>query len=103
MKFLIAGGGTGGHLYPGVALAEEITTRGQGNEVLFVGTQRGIEARVIPELGYPLELIDVKGLKGTGLLRMVLGVLRLPVSFFQSWRIISTFSPDVAIGVGGYE
>lgn len=102
MKFLIAGGGTGGHLYPGVALAEEITTRGQKNEVLFVGTRRGIEARVIPELGYPIEFIEVRGLKGSGLLRMVLGVLRLPVALYQSWRILSKFRPDVALGVGGY-
>ena len=55
MKMLIAGGGTGGHLYPGVALAEEVTTRQSGNQVLFVGTERGIEARVIPDLGYPIE------------------------------------------------
>lgn len=102
MKFLIAGGGTGGHLYPGVALAEEITTRGQGNEVLFVGTRRGIEARVVPELGYPIEYIDVRGLKGSGLVRLIAGLLRLPVSFMQSWRIISEFRPDVALGVGGY-
>ncbi len=102
MKFLIAGGGTGGHLYPGVALAEEITTRGQGNEVLFVGTQRGIEARVIPDLGYALECIEVRGLKGSGLLRLVMGLFRLPLALFQSWRILHKFRPDVAIGVGGY-
>lgn len=102
MKYLIAGGGTGGHLYPGVALAEEITTRGQGNEVLFVGTQRGIEARVIPELGYPIEYIEVRGLKGSGLFRLIMGLLRLPLSLLQSWRILSKFRPDVAVGVGGY-
>ena len=60
MRLLIAGGGTGGHLYPGVALAEEVTTRQKGNEVLFVGTKKRIEARVIPELGYRIEFIDVK-------------------------------------------
>lgn len=102
MKFLIAGGGTGGHLYPGVALAEEITTRGQGNQVLFVGTRRGLEARVVPELGYDIEFVEVRGLKGSGPLRLVAGLFRLPLSFLQSARIVARFKPDVALGVGGY-
>ncbi len=99
---LIAGGGTGGHLYPGVALAEEVTTRQKGNEVLFVGTAKGIEARVIPELGYPLELIEVVGLKGKGLGSLFLGLLRVPGAVFASRRILGRFKPDIAVGVGGY-
>ncbi len=102
MKMLIAGGGTGGHLYPGVALAEELTTRQKGNEVLFVGTKRGIEARVIPELGYPIEYMDVVGLKRKGLIGLLKGLLRLPRSFMQARRILKQFSPDIAVGVGGY-
>ena len=102
MKVLIAGGGTGGHLYPGVALAEEITTRQPGNHVLFVGTARGIEARVVPELGFPIRFIDVIGLKGKGILGMIRGLLQVPVAFMQSIRILREFRPDVAIGVGGY-
>jgi UDP-N-acetylglucosamine--N-acetylmuramyl-(pentapeptide) pyrophosphoryl-undecaprenol N-acetylglucosamine transferase len=102
MKMLIAGGGTGGHLYPGVALAEEVTTRQTGNEVLFVGTQRGIEARVVPDLGYPIEFIDIAGLKGKGIFGMVRGMMRLPVALYQSLGILRRFDPDVAIGVGGY-
>lgn len=102
MKILIAGGGTGGHLYPGVALAEEITTRKAGNEVMFVGTKRGIEARVIPELGYPIEFIDVSGLKGTGIVRRVRALAQVPVALYQSMRIIRRFKPDAAVGVGGY-
>ncbi|MEL6189180.1 MAG: UDP-N-acetylglucosamine--N-acetylmuramyl-(pentapeptide) pyrophosphoryl-undecaprenol N-acetylglucosamine transferase, partial [Myxococcota bacterium] len=102
MKAIIAGGGTGGHLFPGVALAEEITTRQAGNEVLFVGTERGLEARVIPELGYPLELIEVRGLKGKGVSARLQGLARIPVALVQSFRILSEFQPDVAIGVGGY-
>ncbi len=102
MKMLIAGGGTGGHLYPGVALAEEVTTRQKGNEVLFVGTARGIEARVVPELGYPLQLIDVAGLKGKGLFGIARGLFRLPVALYQSIGILRRFQPDVAVGVGGY-
>jgi UDP-N-acetylglucosamine--N-acetylmuramyl-(pentapeptide) pyrophosphoryl-undecaprenol N-acetylglucosamine transferase len=102
MKVLIAGGGTGGHLYPGVALAEEVVTRKKGNEVLFVGTRRGLEARVVPQLGYPIEFIDVSGLKRTGLLDRVKGLFRLPAALLASARIVRRFQPDVAIGVGGY-
>lgn len=102
MKVLIAGGGTGGHLYPGVALAEEVTTRKKGNEVLFVGTRRGIEARVIPELGYPIEYVEVVGIKGKGLWGLIKGLSRLPSAWLQSIRILKSFQPDIAIGVGGY-
>ena len=102
MKMLIAGGGTGGHLYPGVALAEELTTRQKGNEVLFVGTERGIEARVVPELGYQLAKIDVLGLKRQGLFGLIRGLVRLPGAYFQARRVLKSFNPDVAVGVGGY-
>src|SRR5262249_41051974 len=102
LKVLIAGGGTGGHLYPGVALAEEITTRQKGNHVLFVGTTRGIEARVVPELGYPIEYIDVVGLKGKGLFGFLRGTMQIPIALMQSFKILKTFQPEVAIGVGGY-
>lgn len=102
MRVLIAGGGTGGHLYPGVALAEEITTRQKGNHVLFVGTTRGIEARVIPPLGYPIEYVDVVGLKGKGLLGLLRGLVQVPIALVQSIRILRSFKPEVAIGVGGY-
>ncbi len=97
---MIAGGGTGGHLFPGVALAEEIAE--QGGEVCFVGTARGIEARVIPARGYRLELIDVAGIKGGGIRGLVRGVLRLPRAWLQSRRIVRSFRPDVVVGVGGY-
>ena len=102
MKLLIAGGGTGGHLYPGVALAEEFTTRRKGNEVLFVGTRRGLEARVVPDLGYPIDFIEVSGLKGTGLLNRIKGMARLPWALIQSFTILRRFRPDIAVGVGGY-
>lgn len=102
LKVVIAGGGTGGHLFPGVALAEEITTRQKGNQVLFVGTRRGIEARVIPELGFPLELIEVRGLKGKGVRARLLSLARLPAALWSCFRILARFDPDVAVGVGGY-
>lgn len=102
MKMLIAGGGTGGHLYPGIALAEELTTRQKGNEVVFVGTERGLEARVVPALGFPLELIDVKPLKGRGILGVLSGLLALPRAISRSMSLLKKHKPDVAVGVGGY-
>jgi UDP-N-acetylglucosamine--N-acetylmuramyl-(pentapeptide) pyrophosphoryl-undecaprenol N-acetylglucosamine transferase len=101
MRVVIAGGGTGGHLYPGIALAEEILGRG-GNEVLFVGTQRGLEAKVLPKQGYTLETIDVSGLKRTGAAGLMRGLGRLPGAYLQSRRILRRFTPDLVVGVGGY-
>ena len=100
LRVLIAGGGTGGHLFPGVALAEEV--RARGGEVLFVGTQRGIEARVLPEQGWDLRTIDATGIKGRGLRGLLTGLLRLPRAWWQSLKIVRDFRPDVVVGVGGY-
>lgn len=102
MKVLIAGGGTGGHLFPGIALAEEVVTRHPNNEVVFVGTEKGLEARVVPKEGYPLELVKVQGLKGKGLLGLIKGLIALPLAFLASCRILSRHKPDVVVGVGGY-
>ena len=102
MKVLIAGGGTGGHLFPGIALAEEVTTRHHGNEVVFVGTERGLEARVVPKEGYPLELVKVQGLKGKNLLALLKALIALPLAFIESFRILARHKPDVVVGVGGY-
>ncbi len=102
MKVLIAGGGTGGHLFPGIALAEEVVTRHHGNEVVFVGTERGLEARVVPKEGYPLELVKVQGLKGKNLLAFLRALFALPLAFIESFRILARQKPDVVVGVGGY-
>ncbi|HZH02776.1 MAG TPA: undecaprenyldiphospho-muramoylpentapeptide beta-N-acetylglucosaminyltransferase [Myxococcaceae bacterium] len=102
MRVLIAGGGTGGHLFPGVALAEELTTRHPNNEVVFVGTKAGLEARVIPKAGYPLETITARGLKRVGWWAWLKGVAVLPRAFIQSWRLLRRYRPDVVVGVGGY-
>jgi UDP-N-acetylglucosamine--N-acetylmuramyl-(pentapeptide) pyrophosphoryl-undecaprenol N-acetylglucosamine transferase len=102
MRVMIAGGGTGGHVFPGVALAEEVVTRHPGNDVVFVGTARGLEARVVPQAGFPIELIDVRGLKGKALWITLLNLLLLPRAFFQSWRLLRRWAPDIVVGVGGY-
>ena len=101
MRLLVAGGGTGGHLFPGIALAEEITRR-SGGEVLFVGTSRGIETRAVPAAGYALETLDVSGLKRMGLWGTLRGLVRLPLAILRSFGILRRFRPDVVVGVGGY-
>ena len=102
MRMLIAGGGTGGHLFPGLALAEEVKTRHPRNDVLFVGTPRGLETRIVPRSGFPLELFDVGPLKRQGALGTLRGLGRLPRALWQSRRIVRKFDPDVVVGVGGY-
>ncbi|HEX2689829.1 MAG TPA: undecaprenyldiphospho-muramoylpentapeptide beta-N-acetylglucosaminyltransferase, partial [Kofleriaceae bacterium] len=102
LRLLIAGGGTGGHLFPGVALAEELRARAPDAAIRFVGTRRGIEARVLPELGWELDLIEVSGLKTVGALGALRGMARLPRALWQARRVIRAFAPDVVIGVGGY-
>ena len=102
MRLLVAGGGTGGHLFPGLALGEEVKTRHPRNDVLFVGSPRGIEVRAVPRAGFPLELIDIGPLKRQGALGLVKGLFRLPLAMQQSIRILRRFDPDVVVGVGGY-
>ena len=102
MRLLVAGGGTGGHLFPGLALGEEVKTRHPRNDVLFVGSARGIEAREVPRAGYPLELIDVGPLKRMGPAGFFRGLFRIPKALWQSRRILRRFDPDVVVGVGGY-
>ncbi|HEX9398892.1 MAG TPA: undecaprenyldiphospho-muramoylpentapeptide beta-N-acetylglucosaminyltransferase [Anaeromyxobacter sp.] len=102
MRMLVAGGGTGGHVFPGIALAEEVVTRHPGNDVVFVGTARGLEATVVPKAGFPIELIEVRGLKGKGLVDSLRNLLLLPVALWQSVQILRRWRPDVVVGVGGY-
>ncbi len=102
MRILIAGGGTGGHLYPGIALARELRRRNPSAEVSFVGTAQGIEARVVPREGFELDLIRVAGLKGKGRAERLRGLLLLPTAAGDAWRVISRRRPDVVVGVGGF-
>lgn len=102
MTVLIAGGGTGGHLFPGIALAQELEARARETRVVFVGTERGIETRAVPKAGFELELLPVSGLRRTGVLGMVRGLARLPVAMLQAMSLIRRRRPDVAVSVGGY-
>ena len=102
MRLLIAAGGTGGHVFPGLAIAEELRAQDPDSAVLFVGTVAGIEARLVPGHGYPLEVIAASGLRRVGLLGVLRGLLRLPAALLRSARIVRRFSPDVVVGIGGY-
>lgn len=97
---LIAGGGTGGHLFPGVAVAE--TLRDMGAQVSFVGTSQGIEARVVPERGFPFHTIEVRGLKNKGWTQWAHGLTRIPGALWQARKLLRRLRPDVVLGVGGY-
>src|SRR6476661_10182548 len=102
MKLLIAAGGTGGHIYPGIAVAKEIMARQPESEIMFVGTAKGLEKRIIPENGFQLALIHSAGLKNVGFAGKVKGMLVLPNSFREAWKILRDFRPDVVVGAGGY-
>ena len=102
VRVIIAGGGTGGHLFPAVAIAEEFLKRDNRNSVLFIGTEKGLEKRVLGDYGYPLRTIQVEGIKGKGILKSILSLFRIPRSIVQSWLIIRDFSPHIVLGVGGY-
>ncbi|HEY0876030.1 MAG TPA: undecaprenyldiphospho-muramoylpentapeptide beta-N-acetylglucosaminyltransferase [Vicinamibacterales bacterium] len=102
LRIVIAGGGTGGHLYPGIAVAREFLRRLPDTVVTFAGTQRGIESRVVPREGFELDVLRSAGLKGTSPTALVRGLALLPLSALDAWRILSRRRPDLVIGVGGY-
>ncbi|MBM4263788.1 MAG: undecaprenyldiphospho-muramoylpentapeptide beta-N-acetylglucosaminyltransferase [Deltaproteobacteria bacterium] len=102
MRVMLAGGGTGGHLFPGLAVAREFQKRDGKTEIIFVGTQQGIEFRVIPKEGFRLETLTVKGMKGRGLRGLLDALVGVPASVLRSLSLISEFRPDCIIGLGGY-
>jgi UDP-N-acetylglucosamine--N-acetylmuramyl-(pentapeptide) pyrophosphoryl-undecaprenol N-acetylglucosamine transferase len=102
MRVIFAGGGTGGHLFPGLAVAREFQRRDPGTEILFVGTEQGIEFRVLPKAGFKLETLTVKGLKGRGARGLLDALYGVPASVLRSLTIIKKFRPDCVIGLGGY-
>jgi UDP-N-acetylglucosamine--N-acetylmuramyl-(pentapeptide) pyrophosphoryl-undecaprenol N-acetylglucosamine transferase len=102
MRVIFAGGGTGGHLFPGLAVAREFQQRDSMTEILFVGTERGIEARVLPREGFRLETIPVRGMRGRGIRGLLDALWGIPAGLLRSLRIIRSFRPDFIIGLGGY-
>ncbi len=101
MRIIIAGGGTGGHVIPALAIAQQLKKQ-FGAEVLFIGTARGIETRLVPQAGFPLELIQVGALKNVSLMTRAKTMFDLPRAIAASSRMLSDFDPEVVIGVGGY-
>ena len=102
MRLLIAGGGTGGHLFPGIAVAEEFLSRDPGNQVLFVGTEHGIEGRLLPRLGFRHEFITAAGIRRKNRLSQMKGLVMLLYGYSQSRKILRQFRPQLVLGVGGY-
>jgi len=99
---MFAGGGTGGHLYLGIALARELERRDPARDFVFVGTRRGLEARIVPQEGFRVEFIVSAGLKRVGAVTAVRNFLLIPSSLLQSRRLIRSYSPAAVVGVGGY-
>jgi UDP-N-acetylglucosamine--N-acetylmuramyl-(pentapeptide) pyrophosphoryl-undecaprenol N-acetylglucosamine transferase len=101
MRAILAGGGTGGHVIPALAIASELK-KSYGAEVLFIGTARGIENRLVPAAGYPLQLVRVGALKNVSLMTRAKTAFDLPRAVWDAGRMLNEFAPDVVIGVGGY-
>ena len=102
MKLLIAGGGTGGHVFPSLAIAQEWLSRGNEREVVLVGTQRGIEMKLVPQAGLPLETLRVAGLKGKGGAALLRNLAMLAPAMLDARRVLRKHKPVAAFGVGGY-
>ena len=102
LKYLIAGGGTGGHLFPGIAVARELEKRFDKAEILFVTGRKQMESDIVARYGYRTTSIDVQGLKGRGLKKGITTLMKLPGSMFQSAVVIKSYSPCLILGMGGY-
>jgi UDP-N-acetylglucosamine--N-acetylmuramyl-(pentapeptide) pyrophosphoryl-undecaprenol N-acetylglucosamine transferase len=102
LKVLIAGGGTGGHINPGLAIAKYIKLKEPQAEITFVGTQKGLETKLVPREGFTLETITVRGFKRKISIDTVLAVKELIQSFFEASGLIKKLKPDIVIGTGGY-
>jgi UDP-N-acetylglucosamine--N-acetylmuramyl-(pentapeptide) pyrophosphoryl-undecaprenol N-acetylglucosamine transferase len=101
LRVLIAGGGTGGHIFPALAVARELVAR-HGSEILFVGTERGLETRLVPQAGFPLHLIRVGPLNNVSFATRLRTLADIPASLFACRRLIREYKPGVVLGIGGY-
>ena len=102
MRVIMTGGGTGGHIYPAIAIADEIKRRYPDAEILFVGAERGLEKTLVPKRGYNIRLITVEGFDRKNLIRNVSVVRKLMKGSAQARKIIRDFRPDFVVGTGGY-
>lgn len=102
LRIVIAGGGTGGHLFPGIAIAQEFTTRNPNNKLLFVGTGKPFETTALSKTGFAHKRITSEGIKGRGIWNQTRSILKIPKGIFESVTILKQFRPDLVMGVGGY-
>lgn len=102
IRLLLTGGGTGGHLFPAIATAQEFLNQDDRTEVLFVGTRRKVDTKSLSLYGFASKTITCYGLKGKNILQLLRALVSLPVAYTQAIRIIKEFKPDVLVGVGGY-
>jgi UDP-N-acetylglucosamine--N-acetylmuramyl-(pentapeptide) pyrophosphoryl-undecaprenol N-acetylglucosamine transferase len=102
LKVIISGGGTGGHIYPGISLAYEIKDRDIKNDILFIGTERGMESKLIPREGFKIIKIKSRGIQRKICFENLTAIVIFLVSLFQSYKIIKKYKPDIVIGTGGY-
>ncbi|UCD77642.1 MAG: undecaprenyldiphospho-muramoylpentapeptide beta-N-acetylglucosaminyltransferase [Desulfobacterales bacterium] len=102
LNIIIAGGGTGGHLFPGIAIAQEFQRRNAATRVIFVSTGNPLEKSVLAKAGFELECITAAGIKGRGMWNQLKSTLIIPIGILESMRIIKKFGPDLAVGLGSY-
>ena len=102
LRVIIAGGGTGGHLFPGIAIAQAFTGKNSGSEILFVGAGNRFEKTTVEKAGFNHRSIPVEGIKGRGYLKQLRSVFKIPKGMFESYKIIRDFKPDLVVGVGSY-
>lgn len=102
LKVIISGGGTGGHIYPGISLAYEIKDRDIKNDILFIGIERGLESKLIPREGFKIVKIKARGIKRKICFENLTAIVFFLISLFQSYNNIKKYKPDIVIGTGGY-
>lgn len=102
IRLLLTGGGTGGHLFPAVATAQEFERQFPGTEVLFVGTNRKVDTGTLQNYGYAYRTIDCHGVKGKNIVQLIKALVTLPRAYMQALKVIREFKPDIILGVGGY-
>lgn len=102
MKIILSGGGTGGHIYPALAIASELKNRIPTVELLYVGTEKGLESKIVPASGLAFRTLDVSGIDRSSMLKASRSMIKFPTSFFQARAMIKDFQPDIIVGTGGY-
>jgi UDP-N-acetylglucosamine--N-acetylmuramyl-(pentapeptide) pyrophosphoryl-undecaprenol N-acetylglucosamine transferase len=102
LRIIIAGGGTGGHLFPGIAIAQEFEARNPASRVIFVSTGNPMERSVLSKANFELQCITAAGIKGRGIWNQLMSIARIPKGIWESMRILKDFSPDLALGLGSY-